>query len=453
MMAAPTLNRKKKKKRRRSLVLKYWWLAPVLGCVAMIGWLATGPQWSRARIFMPGGKPIAGYAANPQKMTQEYRHFYGKPLNNPEIERAFVQAGQHVSVNDYTSAVRLLERVEGGIGAGSVQQPGPFVRRVEGQIARHQCVSRGPGARYGLRGGAMEPGPDEGCDGVERSGDARGGAQQRHQPGQHRRIGESGGGGNRCGGGRRRLFPRRYAAGAARSDLGRDPKPFDVAGARTEDLRPGEADDGLRQGRAGAGFQPPAKHCAGAQHDAVPASLGPRPQRRRLHLAGATPQGLRRVRAQRRHFQCQADPPGNGRRGRHYGCQRHGLLLVRQSADRDGIDRHRQPVGDVDSGMEHVRSGSAIQWIRSGCANRGNEPETHHGGARKPDLLPPGAVTRPHRWRLLVTDRVTDQPSNGSPMRYGMAEWTSNQSWIPMPRRRCIANSPSRSPIEFGPAS
>src|ERR1035438_2552588 len=111
MMAAPTLNRKKKKKRRRSLVLKYWWLAPVLGCVAMIGWLATGPQWSRARIFMPGGKPIAGYAANPQKMTQEYRHFYGKPLNNPEIERAFVQAGQHVSVNDYTSAVGLLEQV------------------------------------------------------------------------------------------------------------------------------------------------------------------------------------------------------------------------------------------------------------------------------------------------------------------------------------------------------
>ena len=110
-MAAPTLNRKKKKKRRRSLVLKYWWLAPVLGCVAMIGWLATGPQWSRARLFMPGGKPIAGYAANPQKMTQEYRHFYGKPLNNPEIERAFVQAGQHVSVNDYTSAVGLLEQV------------------------------------------------------------------------------------------------------------------------------------------------------------------------------------------------------------------------------------------------------------------------------------------------------------------------------------------------------
>src|ERR1035437_7439856 len=32
-------------------------------------------------------------------------------------------------------------------------------------------------------------------------------------------------------------------------------------------------------------------------------------------------------------------------------------LLVRQSADGDGIDRHRQPVGDVDSGIEHVLSG------------------------------------------------------------------------------------------------
>src|ERR1035438_609816 len=88
MMAAPTLKRKKKK-RRRSLVLKYWCLPPVLGCVAMIGWLATGPQWSRARILRPWGKPVAGYVADTRKLTQEYRNFYGKALNNAEIERGF----------------------------------------------------------------------------------------------------------------------------------------------------------------------------------------------------------------------------------------------------------------------------------------------------------------------------------------------------------------------------
>src|ERR1039458_2580272 len=110
MMAAPTLKRKKKK-RRRSLVLKYWCLPPVLGCVAMIGWLATGPQWSRARILRPWGKPVAGYVADTRKLTQEYRNFYGKPLNNAGIERGFEQASQRVSLNDYSTAVGLLEQV------------------------------------------------------------------------------------------------------------------------------------------------------------------------------------------------------------------------------------------------------------------------------------------------------------------------------------------------------
>ena len=55
-------------------------------------------------------------------MTQEYVHFYGKPLNNAEIERAFDQANQRVNAKDYTNAVGLLEQgVEGGSGAGGVQ--------------------------------------------------------------------------------------------------------------------------------------------------------------------------------------------------------------------------------------------------------------------------------------------------------------------------------------------
>jgi hypothetical protein len=54
---------------------------------------------------------MPGYIASAQNMTQEYQHFYGKPLNNAEIEGAFEQAGQRVRVRDYSNAVGLLEQV------------------------------------------------------------------------------------------------------------------------------------------------------------------------------------------------------------------------------------------------------------------------------------------------------------------------------------------------------
>jgi len=101
----------RKKKKRRSRFLRYWWLAPVLGGVAMILWVATGPQWSRGHLRVPGSEPIAGYIASTLKLTQEYRHFYGKPLNDAAVEREFEQAGQHASAKDYTNAMALLEHV------------------------------------------------------------------------------------------------------------------------------------------------------------------------------------------------------------------------------------------------------------------------------------------------------------------------------------------------------
>src|ERR1035438_6338143 len=110
-MDAPLVKRKKKTKQNRSLVRKYWWLVPVLACVGMIGWLATGPRWSRSRIGPPTVRMMPGYIASAQNMTQEYQHFYGKPLNNAEIEGAFEQAGQRVRVRDYSNAVGLLEQV------------------------------------------------------------------------------------------------------------------------------------------------------------------------------------------------------------------------------------------------------------------------------------------------------------------------------------------------------
>lgn len=93
------------------MVRKYWWVVPVFVGVGMIGWIATGPQWSRARIRTPGGPPITGYLTNKQEMTQEYAHYYGKPLNNAEIERGFDQANLRVTAKDYTNAVGLLEQV------------------------------------------------------------------------------------------------------------------------------------------------------------------------------------------------------------------------------------------------------------------------------------------------------------------------------------------------------
>jgi hypothetical protein len=110
IMAAPPIKRKKKK-HSRSLVRKYWSLVPVLVGVGMIGWIATGPRWSRARIKRPGGKTIAGYVADTQKMTQEYVHYYGKPLNNLEIQQGFDQANERLSDGDFSNAVGLLEQV------------------------------------------------------------------------------------------------------------------------------------------------------------------------------------------------------------------------------------------------------------------------------------------------------------------------------------------------------
>ena len=110
-MDAPLVKRKKKTKQNRSLVRTYWWLVPVLACVGMIGWLATGPRWSRTRIGPSTGRMMPGYISGAQNMTQEYQRFYGKPLSNSEVERAFEQADQRVRARDYSAAAGLLEQV------------------------------------------------------------------------------------------------------------------------------------------------------------------------------------------------------------------------------------------------------------------------------------------------------------------------------------------------------
>ena len=78
----------------------------------MIFWIATGPRWSRAKVNLPiAVRPISGYTSNTATVLQEYLHFYGKPLNNADIERLCNQANQRVAAKDYSNAVGLLEQV------------------------------------------------------------------------------------------------------------------------------------------------------------------------------------------------------------------------------------------------------------------------------------------------------------------------------------------------------
>ncbi|MEO8596154.1 MAG: tetratricopeptide repeat protein [Candidatus Solibacter sp.] len=108
---SPAPLRRKRKTNSRSALRKYWWLVPVLAGVGFIFYTATGPKWSRARIDKPNGRPITGYVADFQKMSQEYARFYGRPLNNPEIEKGFEMANKGVLAKDYNNAIGFLEQV------------------------------------------------------------------------------------------------------------------------------------------------------------------------------------------------------------------------------------------------------------------------------------------------------------------------------------------------------
>ena len=106
-MAAPSY--RSRKRRQRSIARQYWWLAPLLAGVTMILWIATGPRWSRARNGSP--KPLVGYISGTPAVSQEYLRFYGKPLNNADIESLCNRASERVAAKDYASAVGLLEQV------------------------------------------------------------------------------------------------------------------------------------------------------------------------------------------------------------------------------------------------------------------------------------------------------------------------------------------------------
>jgi hypothetical protein len=110
-MAAPQ-PRKKKTRSKPSLLRAYWWLPFLAGGVGMLFWIATGPRWSRPKVDLSRApRPIAGYNSDLAVVSREYQRFYGKPLDNPEIERLANQANRHVAAKDYSNAIGTLEQV------------------------------------------------------------------------------------------------------------------------------------------------------------------------------------------------------------------------------------------------------------------------------------------------------------------------------------------------------
>ena len=103
--------RLKKKNKGRSPIQKYWWLVPSLAVVGLIFYVATGPKWSRSQIETPTGRPITGYLVDTQVMVKEYARFYGRPLNNAEVEKSFEMANKSVAEKDYSNAVGFMEQV------------------------------------------------------------------------------------------------------------------------------------------------------------------------------------------------------------------------------------------------------------------------------------------------------------------------------------------------------
>jgi hypothetical protein len=110
-MAVSAYGKKKKKKSSRTLVRQYWWLAPVVGGLALLGYLATGPRWFGPRVLSRTGAPIKGYVSDVDMLRQEYLRFHGKQLHNPQVERRFEMVNDKIAVQDYESAALLLENV------------------------------------------------------------------------------------------------------------------------------------------------------------------------------------------------------------------------------------------------------------------------------------------------------------------------------------------------------
>jgi hypothetical protein len=107
----PTEGGRKKKKKKRSPIKRYWWVAPVLAGAGFIAYVASGPEWSRPHLAAPKEHLIEGYVYETTQFNDEYLRFYGKPLNNQDVEHNFELAAKKVRARDFENAVGFLEQV------------------------------------------------------------------------------------------------------------------------------------------------------------------------------------------------------------------------------------------------------------------------------------------------------------------------------------------------------
>src|SRR5438034_164607 len=83
-MPVPAYSKKKKKTSARLLIRRYWWLAPALGAVILLAYLATGPRWFGPRVLARTGAPIKGYISDLDTLHADYLRYIGKQLRSPQ---------------------------------------------------------------------------------------------------------------------------------------------------------------------------------------------------------------------------------------------------------------------------------------------------------------------------------------------------------------------------------
>lgn len=106
--------RRSSRNHRRSLPKwqRYWWILPVAVVVGCVGWLATGPEWSRPRSGKPTQQKLPpGYVTAFAKVTEEYQRFHAKPLTDPTAAGQFDEATEHMLHHEYAATAELLEAV------------------------------------------------------------------------------------------------------------------------------------------------------------------------------------------------------------------------------------------------------------------------------------------------------------------------------------------------------
>src|SRR5689334_6806685 len=99
-------------RRQVSMTRRYWWVAPVALAVLFVGWVATGPDWSKPRHGKPTDHALPpGYVGVFATVSAEYARYSGKTLQDPDVAGRFDQASRHMMAHDYGSAAELLEAI------------------------------------------------------------------------------------------------------------------------------------------------------------------------------------------------------------------------------------------------------------------------------------------------------------------------------------------------------